>query len=294
MNSLFLIIASCALMGAAALCLLFFTSEGEGLSIEDGSLLSRRDKMAASSFLWRTLVHLSGVLSPLHSRRALQGYLTLLQAGLSSAGSPGALRAEEFLVVKELLAAIVGALAFLLGFKSPSAILLSLSIGFFYPDLWLREKVKGRGQEILRSLPLTLDLLTLCVEAGLDLITSLGRLVEKIPRGPLREELFQMLQEIRMGRGRSEALKELARRVDIPEVSMLTSTIIQAGDMGIGVAQALRIYSTDLRSKRFRQAEKRAMEAPVKMSFPLLFIFASVFVLLFGALALDVMRGGVF
>jgi len=294
MNEVLLILSSCAFMGAAIAVTFFFTSRMEAPQVKDGSLIKRREELSASSPLWRFLVRASALISPIHSRRELERYLGALQARLSSAGYPGALRAEEFLTAKEFFSLICILTGLLLGFGSFLTIFLLAAFGFFLPDLWLRDTRRRRYQDILRALPLGLDLLTLCVEAGLDLISAIGRIVEKLPSGPFREELFLTLQEIRMGKGRSEAIKDLAGRVNIPEVSLLTSAIVQAGEMGIGVGNALKVYSTELRAKRFREAEKRAMEAPVKMSIPLLFIFTSVFILLFGALALDVIRGGIF
>ncbi|UCD86175.1 MAG: type II secretion system F family protein [Deltaproteobacteria bacterium] len=244
---------------------------------------------------YRALISLSRYINTLNPNERLSGYYSSLRKKLISAGSPGALTPEEFLVLRELAAVTFMLIALILaGVGNLAVPILALVLGFFYPNLWLRDRVKKRQQSIFRGLPFSLDLLTLSVEAGLDFASAVNKLVEKSAEGPLREEMFQVVQEMKMGKTRAQALRDMAERVQLPELSALVSNLIQAEELGTGLGPMLRIQSTQFRNKRFQRAEKLAMEAPVKMTFPLLFIFVSVFLLLFGSLLLDVLKGGVF
>ena len=135
----------------------------------------------------------------------------------------------------------------------------------------------------MRNLPYELDLLTLAVEAGLDFVGGLQKVVEKGRGGPLSDELQLVLRSIRLGRTRSEALMEMAERVQVPAVRSWVRTLVQADRMGTPLGRVLRLQSERLRQRRSQDAERRANEAPVKMLFPLIFfIFPTVFLILFG------------
>lgn len=244
---------------------------------------------------YHAFINISQYLSSLNPNERLSGYYGNLRRRLLSAGLPGALSPEEFLVLRELAAVTFLVIALILtGVSNPAILLLALFLGFFYPNIWLRDRIKKRQQAIFRELPFSLDLLTLSVEAGLDFASAMNKLVEKSAEGPLREEMFLVIQEMKIGKPRAQALKDLAERVQLPELTALVSNLIQAEELGTGLGPMLRIQSAQFRSKRFQRAEKLAMEAPVKMTFPLLFIFVSVFLLLFGSLLLDVLKGGAF
>ena len=137
------------------------------------------------------------------------------------------------------------------------------------PVNWLRKKSAARQKKITRSLPDTLDLITVSVEAGLGLDAALAKVVEKT-RGPLRDEFGRVLQEIGLGKQRRVSLKDMAGRCDVPELSTFVSAIVQADQMGLGVAEVLRAQSDEVRLKRRQRAEETAMKTAVKMLFPLL------------------------
>ena len=148
----------------------------------------------------------------------------------------------------------------------------------------------ARSGEIGRSLPGFIDLLTLTIEGGLDLMAALERILEKMKPGPLREELQTISQEIRLGTPRKDALEHWVYRTNLPDVQSLTAMIIQSEELGTGLATVLRSYADDMRVRRITQAEEAAGKAPLKILFPMMvFFFPIVFVVIFGPLAMSVM-----
>lgn len=179
----------------------------------------------------------------------------------------------------------------LFGFSPAATAIMALAGvvgGYWYPILALQNEANARRNAILKQLPTTLDLLTVCVEAGLSLQAGLQKVVEKTRPNPLREEIDQVLREIQLGRPRGDALKELARRVGLKEVNSVVLSMVQAEAMGTGIAKSLRIQSEIARDNRMQRAQEQAMQAPVKLSFPLVFfIFPVVFIVIFGPVALE-------
>ncbi len=244
--------------------------------------------------LYRLFVKAAGFMISLHPKKdKLSGYFIRVKKQLLLAGEPLCLTPEEFLALKELVAFCAVVISMGIGFSMSITLILSI-VGFFYTDLWLRELYKKRRVAILKELPYILDLLTLSIEAGLDLTGSVSRVVERSKKGILHAELFQFLQELKMGKVRKQALTDMADRMGVPEITSLVNAIIQSDEIGSGLGRTLRIQSQEYRTRRFQRAEKLAMEAPVKMTFPLLFIFTSVFLLLFGSFAVQALRGKLF
>ena len=165
----------------------------------------------------------------------------------------------------------------------PFLAFIGAAMGWLVAMSWFRRQLTDRRQSILRSLPYELDLLTLAVEAGLDFVGGLHKVVEKGRPGPLRDELNLVLRAIRLGRSRSEALQQMAERVDLPPVRAWVRALVQADRMGTPLGGILRMQADRLRERRAQAAEKAANEAPVKLLFPLIFfIFPTVFMVLFG------------
>lgn len=160
-------------------------------------------------------------------------------------------------------------------------------MAIIYPFAWLSEKAGKRQKEVLRTLPYALDLLCLAIEAGLDFNAALPRIMPKLGTNALAVEFGRMMREIRMGRPRREALKEVSHRCDVSDLTIVVSAIVQADELGTSLGPILRIQSEMIRGRRFQRAEKLAMEAPVKMLFPLMaFIFPTVFIIIFGPIAI--------
>ncbi len=221
-----------------------------------------------------------------------------LSRQITMAGGLSGLSAPQ--VVFFALIAGLGALAFSLLLLTvtdlaPWIVLVGSLGGLLMPFIWLRDQVKKRHLEILADLPFHLDMLTLCVEAGLDFGAGVARMVDKGREGALREEFQAFLREIRIGRPRAESLQSLSERVGLEQLSIFLSALIQADRMGTGLAKTLRMQSESLRISRFQRAEKAANEAPVKMLFPLvIFIFPTIWVILGAPLVFDWVfgRGG--
>lgn len=153
----------------------------------------------------------------------------------------------------------------------------------FIPDGWLKRSVKHRHRSIERALPFVLDLLTLSVESGLDFMSGIQRIIEFRAVDPLGEELIRVFREIQVGRTRKEALQNFSTRIGHPDTRSVSNALVQADELGSGIAQALRIQADQIRVKRFQRAEKLGNEAPVKLLFPLVaFIFPAVFLVLLG------------
>lgn len=166
-----------------------------------------------------------------------------------------------------------------------AAVLASVAVGLFLPHWWLTQRIKGRAEEISDALPNALDLMVVCVEAGLGLDSTIQRLAQEqqFTRKALAEEFRIVSQETRTGRPRSEALLAMRDRVSLTELAPLLVVLVQAEKMGTSVGHALRVHADSLRTKRRQRAEERAAKIPVKMVFPLvLLIFPATLLVLLG------------
>jgi tight adherence protein C len=216
----------------------------------------------------------------------------LLQAGLARSLSPQAyLALKAGLASLGVLFALVltasGALPFLLGLALGAGF---AAVGFIAPDFVVNGRIRTRKDDMKGELPDVLDLLCVCVEAGLGFDQALVKLNERMS-GPLVDEFSLVLHEMRIGQSRSAALKNLAERVDSPEVSQFSRAIVQADQLGISLSRILRVQSQDMRLRRQLSAEEKAMKAPVKMLFPtVLFIFPAMFIVALGPAMLNLMK----
>ena len=214
--------------------------------------------------------------------------LANIEKQLIRAGNPMSLNAyvvfwmiSVFLISGLMLTAVVvvwGAV----GVQQALAVLMFAAVGWMFPGLWLKGRLGARQKLVLKTLPDALDLVTTCVEAGLGLDGALARVAEK-SSGPLTAELTRMLREVAMGKLRREALAEMADRIGVDELTSFVNAIIQAEQLGVGIAQVLRVQSDQMRMRRRQRAEQTAHEAPIKMIFPLvLFIFPAFMLVILG------------
>jgi tight adherence protein C len=204
---------------------------------------------------------------------------------------------EEFLNM-EIALAVVFSIACTLALKriDPVAILSSILAAYLIPDIWLRQKIKKLREQIASMLPEVVDILALCVEAGMDFITSLQWIIEK-SRGvnPVLDEMRFLLEEIKWGKPRTQALKDMAKRLNIPEVRLFVSTLIQAERMGTPMVEALAIISEDTRMQRFHRGERMALKAPLKILIPLVFCILPVIgIIIAGPILLQFVEGSLF
>ncbi|MBB1061995.1 type II secretion system F family protein [Marilutibacter spongiae] len=206
-------------------------------------------------------------------------------AGLRVVAS-GIMVAFFLLVVMLLKQLNFGTLLFCLAFGGP--------LGWMYPSLWLSERRKTRQKKVIRDLPIFLDFITMSVEAGLNITGAIEQAVLKGPMGPLSQEFSRMLRDLRAGLPRSEALKRLADRMDIAQISSFTSALIQADRVGASLGETLRAQAMQRREERFLRAEKLALEAPVKMMAPLImFFFPLIFIVLAYFIYLKMVEDGI-
>jgi tight adherence protein C len=232
-------------------------------------------------------------------RKQEGGMIARVDAKLEKAGYPAGLRGADWLGVKLLAMIGFAVLFFLLGLLltgSPVVGLLFVAvgagIGYMAPEFWLGRRIRARGTGMVLQLPDALDLLTISVEAGLGFDAALSKVVEKM-EGPLVDEFRQALAEVRMGRPRREALRDLATRADAQPVSNFIGAIVQAEQLGVPIAKVLQIQSNQLRIERRQRAEEAAAKAPVKMLFPMVgCIFPTIFIVILGPAVVTIMGGG--
>ncbi len=205
------------------------------------------------------------------------------------------LNPQEFFNLKVLLVVLLLILSyFLIGKSLPLAWLIVVVLGYIIPDIWLKRKINQRRYVIARLLPETVDLLGLCIEAGLDFTAALNWIVEKVSaHNPLIEEFTFVLEEIKWGKPRAQALKDMAKRLNIPEVNSFVQVLVQSERLGTPVAEVFTMLSEDSRAQRFRRGERIALQAPIKILIPLIFCILPVIgIIIGGPILLQFMQGG--
>jgi tight adherence protein C len=206
--------------------------------------------------------------------------------------------AEQFYALRIFSAVVTGALTWfcLAALEADGGevwILILAVLGYIYPLLWLSDTRKKRRKDVLRSLPVYLDFITLGVEAGLNLTGALKQSMEKGPPGALRHEFYMVVRDLRAGVPRADALRRMETRLDMTEITSFVGAVIQAEKMGARLGPVLRGQAEQRRTERFQRAEKLAMEAPVKLILPLImFIFPVTFIVLAFPIVMKFMQEG--
>ncbi|TMC61552.1 MAG: type II secretion system F family protein [Chloroflexi bacterium] len=240
-------------------------------------------------FLERTLRPLASNLSGYVARVTSQSFTERTEKRLALAGHPGNLRVGDWLGVKAI-GTIVGAILFFLifffgiktGILAFALAIAGAAFGYIGPEFWLGGRVRKRQHLILLQIPDALDLLTISVRAGLGFDGALGKVVEKL-KGPLTDEFRRALAEIRVGKSRREALRDIVPRTEVPALTNFIGAIIQAEQLGVSISKVLQVQSEQLRVERRQRAEEQAAKAPIKMLFPLVgCIFPSLFIVILG------------
>lgn len=243
-------------------------------------------------FMERTLRPVAAALSARLSRSASSSLSEKTEKRLAMAGNPGDLRTADWLGIKAIgaiIGAILGFLLFvLLGLISLPFPINFVMVGVFglfgytIPEFWLGGRVKKRQKAILMMIPDTLDLLTISVRAGLGFDAALSKVVEKL-QGPLSDEFRRALAEVRVGKARRDALRDIVPRTEVTPLTNFIGAIIQAEQLGVSISKVLQVQSEQLRIERRQRAEEQAAKAPIKMLFPLVgCIFPSLFIVILG------------
>lgn len=167
-------------------------------------------------------------------------------------------------------------------------VIIEMAIGIVIPNFLLSKKITARQKIIQNTLPDMIDLLTVSVEAGLGFDGALSRVIDKMP-GPLADEFEDVLQEIKVGKQKRDALRDMSDRINVQDLSTFVSSIVQADQFGVSIGNVLRIQSEQMRQKRRQRAQEKAMKAPVKMIIPMvLFIFPTLFSVILGPVAIQI------
>ena len=241
------------------------------------------DPNAPLPSLYRRFAGLTRRLTPANYGRHLQHKLDL-------AGNPrewGAERVMAFKGIGLVLGLVLGSKHGIGVFFFP---IIGGGAGFFLADLWIHNLGQHRQQDLLLGLPDAIDMMTVCVEAGLGFDSSLSRVARNLD-GPVASEFARVLQEMQFGKGRSEALRALVERTDVSELRTFVSSIIQSSELGISVGDVLREQAGEMRIKRKQRAEEQAQKLPVKILFPLLTcMLPAMFVVVIGPAAINIIH----
>jgi len=227
-------------------------------------------------------------------RLSASGTVARLQRRLDIAGNPERWNTDRLFAVKAMGLIGLAGLGLLIGLHDATVAIPAIGLGglagFFLPDLLLYNAGIKRQQNIQQDLPDAMDMLTICVESGLGFDAAMAR-VARNSAGPVAGEFSRVLQEIQIGKSRSQALRSLADRTTVAELRAFTSALIQAGELGIPVADVLREQAGEMRLRRRQRAEEKAQQVPVKILFPLIgCLFPALFIIVIGPGAISIMH----
>ncbi len=230
----------------------------------------------------RSLIQAAARLSPQKNVENIRHQLLL-------AGNPYNMTVTDFLGVRTLaasLGALLGLGLILLNGQLTSRglfnMLIMAALGFYVPTFWLKRRIKQRQEEVIKALPDAIDMLTISVDAGLGLDAAMQRIAAKWSNA-LAREFGRVVTEIQMGKPRRDALRDMANRLDVSDVSNFVAVLLQADQLGLSISRILHAQSAQLRMRRRQRAEEKARQAPLKMLFPLVFlIFPAMFVVILG------------
>lgn len=268
-----------------------FASRGETATLEEIEL--------SQTFTERVIYPLARRLGEVALRFTPQNAIELTTRRLEQAGSPRGLDPTVFWAIR-FVGLGAGVLMIFVSFIAPegsflkgsSALFIAIGVsvaGFYLPALWLRSKIDRRRKEILKALPDALDLLTICVEAGLGFDMAMDKVQDKWDN-EVSLIFARVLREMQLGKLRRDALKDMASRVGLNELSSFVAAVVQSEQLGVSMANVLRVQSDAMRIKRRQLAEEEAQKAPIKMLFPMAFlIFPSLLIILLGPAALLLM-----
>lgn len=265
------------------------TQRGENVSLEDIEL--------QQPFMERVVIPVIRKIGELSIRFTPEKLLQETTIKLELAGNPGRIDASTFLATRFVGAAIFGGLLLLISnlptVNWPLArvflvVIIFTLLGFFFPQLWLQSRINRRQNEVRKAMPDALDLLTICVEAGLGFDAAMSKVAEKW-ENELSILFGRCIREVQLGKTQREALRDMADRVGLPELTSFVAAVIQSQILGVSLAKVLRIQSDQMRIKRRQRAEEEAHKAPVKMIIPMaLLTFPSIMIILMAPAAFQI------
>jgi tight adherence protein C len=254
--------------------------------LDDSRFADRQKEMVRDS-----LARVGKLLPAASAKQTSRTQLMMIRAGYRSPEAILAMRG-----FRVLFPVAIVAIVFFSGFYRMNPLVIpiaALGLGYLVPDILLTWRVHARQHKLRRALPDALDLLVICVEAGLGLDQALMKVSQdmRITHHELSEELQLVNLEMRIGKSRVEALRELARRTGLDDIKSLVAMLIQTERFGTSIAQSLRVFSEDMRTKRRQRAEEMSAKTSVKMVPPLVFfIFPALMVIILGPAVLTLMR----
>jgi len=264
-----------------------YTMRGEQLNLEEIEM--------SRPFTERIIYPVARKMGDLALRFTPQNALQVTERKLELAGNPGRMDPTTFLVLRFICMGALGALMILvftvtdLTWPLSRKLLIGLVItilGFFLPELWVSSAISRRQKEIRLGLPDALDLLTICVEAGLGFDAAMNKVTEKW-QSELSLSFSRALREMQLGKLRRDALRDMADRIGINEMTSFVAAVIQSEQLGVSMAKVLRIQSDQMRVMRRQRAEEAAHKAPIKMLIPMAFlIFPTLLIVLLAPAAL--------
>lgn len=265
------------------------TQRGETVSLEQMEL--------QQPFAERVLLPIMGKIGEISTRFTPQKLIQETTLKLELGGNPGRIDAATFLATRFIGAALFGGGLLLISLLSATrwpfsrtvlVVGLFTVIGFFFPQLWLQSRINSRQTEVRKALPDALDLLTICVEAGLGFDAAMSKVAEKWDN-ELSLMFGRTIREVQLGKTQREALRDMADRIGLPELTSFVAAVIQSQQLGVSLAKVLRIQSDQLRMKRRQFAEELAHKAPVKMIIPMaLLTFPSIMIILMAPAAFQI------
>jgi tight adherence protein C len=265
--------------------------------IQRGNVTSLEEIELSQPFSERVLVPLISRLGEFSARFTPQKAIQNTARRLELAGNPWPIDAATFLAIRFILALILGGLLVAVVIISPPSnptdnfmyIGGAMFAGYYLPHLMLSSRINRRQKEIRKAMPDALDLLTICVEAGLGFDAAMSRVSEKW-ENELSLAFARVIREIQLGKVRREALKDMADRLGIPEMTSFVAAIIQSEQLGVSLAKVLRIQADQMRVKRRQRAEEEAHKAPIKMIIPMaLLIFPSILIIILTPAVIQIM-----
>ncbi|MFQ5942934.1 MAG: type II secretion system F family protein [Anaerolineales bacterium] len=255
--------------------------------------MSLEELELSQDFGQRILIPFFNRIGEMAQRFTPQATLENARQRLEMAGNPMQMNPAFFLMLRFVFALLFGGLLFLIFARTGRNWLQGLGIsvlfmliGFAFPNMWLSGRISARQKSVFRAMPDALDLLTISVEAGLGFDAAMAKVHEKWVN-ELALEFGRVIQEIRLGKLRRDALRDMAERLGVNEMTSFVAAVIQSEQLGVSMAKVLRIQSDQMRIRRRQMAEEEAHKAPIKMVFPIaLLIFPSILIILLGPAAM--------